>query len=43
MSAAGFDWRRENAVWLRLALRRLRLHLYEYALLRAPNGDRAAD
>ncbi len=43
MSAAAFDWRRENAAWLRLALRRLRLRLYEYALLRAPNGARAAD
>ncbi len=43
MSSAAFDWRRENAAWLRLALRRLRLRLYEYALLRAPNGERAAD
>jgi hypothetical protein len=43
VSSAAFDWRRENAAWLRLALRRLRLRLYEYALLRAPNGERAAD
>jgi autotransporter translocation and assembly factor TamB len=41
--AIAFDRRRENAAWLRLALRRLRLRLYEYALLRAPNGERAAD
>jgi hypothetical protein len=43
MSATELDWRRENAAWLRLALRRLRLRLYEYALVRAPNGARAAD
>lgn len=42
-AAAAFDWRSENAKWLRLALRRLRLRLYEYALVRAPNGARAAD
>jgi hypothetical protein len=37
------EWRPENAKWLRLALRRLRLQLHRHALRCAPNEQRAAD
>ena len=37
------EWRRSNAEWLRLALRRLRLQLHRHALRCAPNEQRAAD
>lgn len=39
------DWRRENAEWMRMALRKLRLRLYRHAIAlgAAPGANRRAD
>ena len=40
MSALGGAWRTDNARWLRLVLRRLRVDLYRHALAAAPTEER---